>query len=169
MGVSMKTIRPATETDLHSITEIYSYARKQMQLSGNPTQWGNDKPTLETIQADIRKKQAYVILSQGHICGVFAFILGPEPTYHFIEDGAWLNDAPYGTIHRIAGNGQVTGLLAAALSFCEDKTANIRIDTHENNKIMQHLLEKYGFTKCGRIYVEDGTPRIAYQRYTLQR
>lgn len=167
MGVYMKTIRPAAETDLHAITDIYSYARKQMRLFGNPAQWGTDKPLPETIQEDIRQKQSYVILSQGRICGVFAFILGAEPTYQFIENGAWLNDAPYGTIHRIAGNGQATGLFAAALSFCEDKTANIRIDTHENNKIMQHLLIKHGFTKCGRIYVEDNTPRIAYQKCTL--
>jgi RimJ/RimL family protein N-acetyltransferase len=41
---------------------------------------------------------------------------------------------------------------------------NIRIDTHRDNAIMQHLLEKNGFVKCGIIYVEDGSPRIAYQK-----
>ena len=30
---------------------------------------------------------------------------------------------------------------------------------------MRHLLEKNGFKECGIIYVEDGTPRIAFQRY----
>lgn len=29
---------------------------------------------------------------------------------------------------------------------------------------MQKLLEKYGYIKCGIIHVEDGTPRIAYQK-----
>ncbi len=38
----------------------------------------------------------------------FAFILGEDPTYQQI-DGAWLNDQPYGTIHRIAGNGKIKG------------------------------------------------------------
>lgn len=40
---------------------------------------------------------------------------------------------------------------------------NIRIDTHADNKTMQHLIEADGFTRCGIIYIADGTPRIAYQ------
>ena len=43
----------------------------------------------------------------------------------------------------------------------------VRADTHADNKIMQHLLEENGFTKCGIIHVEDGTPRIAYQKMSL--
>ncbi|MDE7021256.1 MAG: N-acetyltransferase [Lachnospiraceae bacterium] len=143
---------------------IYSYAREQMRLSGNPHQWGTDRPLPETVWNDIRQKQSYVIVQKELICGVFAFIIGTEPTYQFIENGAWLNEAPYGTIHRIAGNGQTGGILAKALSFCGRKNSNIRIDTHDDNHIMQHLLQKYGFQKCGYIYVDDGSRRIAYQR-----
>lgn len=162
------TIRPADNRDLKSIMEIYSHAREQMRLSGNPGQWGNDKPSLETIQNDIEKKQSYVIIEQNRICGVFAFIIGADPTYRLIENGAWLNDEPYGTIHRIAGNGKVKGILASALSFCETRTDNIRIDTHDDNRIMQHLLAKYGFQRCGYIYVEDGSRRTAYQKCTAR-
>lgn len=160
------TIRPANKNDLETIAAIYSYAREQMRLSGNPGQWGNDKPSFETIRNDIEKKQSYVIVEQNRICGVFAFLIGPDPTYRIIEDGAWLNDEPYGTIHRIAGNGQTNGILAKALSFCEAQINNIRIDTHDDNHIMQHLLAKYGFQKCGYIYVEDGSRRTAYQKCT---
>ena len=28
---------------------------------------------------------------------------------------------------------------------------------------MQHILTKYGFQRCGIIYVKNGTERIAYQ------
>ena len=35
----------------------------------------------------------------------------------------------------------------------------------EYPKIMQNLLEKHGFIRCGIIYVANGTPRIAYQRH----
>ena len=52
------------------------------------------------------------------------------------------------------------------LSFCETKISNIRVDTHNDNKIMQYLLEKHGYQKCGIIYVKDGSPRIAYQKCT---
>lgn len=160
----MLTIRPAGSGDLDTILDIYSHAREQMRLSGNPTQWGEHHPRPEVIRADIAARQAFVITRQETVCGVFVFILGEDPTYRVIYDGAWLNHRPYGTIHRIAGNGREKGILQAALSFCQARTDNIRIDTHENNKIMLHLLEKYGFQKCGRIRVEDGTERIAWQK-----
>ena len=41
---------------------------------------------------------------------------------------------------------------------------SLRADTHADNKIMQHLLEKNGFTRCGIIHVADGSPRFAYQK-----
>ena len=41
---------------------------------------------------------------------------------------------------------------------------SLRADTHADNKIMQHLLEKNGFARRGIIHVEDGTPRVAYQK-----
>lgn len=158
------TIRCAGNDDLEIIMAIYAYARKFMSLSGNSRQWGNNRPSLETIKEDINRKQTYVIVEQDRICGVFVFIVGTEPTYQVIENGEWLNNEPYGTVHRIAGNGSVKGILATALSFCENQINNIRIDTHDDNKIMQHLLDKYGYKKCGYIYVDDGTRRIAYQK-----
>lgn len=30
---------------------------------------------------------------------------------------------------------------------------------------MQRLLEGAGFVRCGIIYTDDGSPRIAYQKY----
>ena len=33
---------------------------------------------------------------------------------------------------------------------------NIRIDTHRDNKIMQHNILKQGFTYCGIIYLQSG-------------
>lgn len=157
-------IRPAESGDFETILSIYAHAREQMRLHGNPTQWGNDRPSPETVREDIDKGQSYVMLHEGTLCGVFAFIIGEDPTYQRIEEGAWLNCEPYGTLHRIAGNGQVRGILSYALAFCEEMTGNIRIDTHEDNGIMRHLLEKHGFQRCGYIHVEDGTQRIAYQK-----
>ena len=43
-------------------------------------------------------------------------------------------------------------------------STNVKGDTHEDNYVMQKVFEKNGFRRCGIIYVEDGTPRIAYQR-----
>ena len=63
-----------------------------------------------------------------------------------------------------AGDGEVHGIFEEIVSFCEKNIAHLRIDTHEDNKIMQHLIEKNGFVKCGIIHVADGSPRIAYEK-----
>ena len=97
------------------------------------------------------------------IDGVFAVTDGPDETYKVIENGKWLNNEPYVVIHRIAGDGQVHGILKSAIDHCRDLSANIRIDTHEDNAKMRHLIEKNGFTRCGIIYVRDHSQRIAYQ------
>lgn len=158
------SIRKSTTADLDDILHIYACAREQMKKNGNPTQWGDIHPLPEIITQDIENGNSYVIDEAGKICGVFAFIYGDDPTYQII-DGKWLNNKPYGAIHRIASNGSVKGILNQCLAFCEKQIDNIRIDTHEDNKIMQHLLSKNGYTRCGIISAaEDGTPRIAYQK-----
>ena len=101
----------------------------------------------------------------GIIHGVFYFYIGTDPTYGVIEDGNWRSDTPYGTIHRIAGDGS-GGVLAAAVAFGKTKINHIRIDTHHDNKIMQRAIAKQGFCRSGIIYLEDGSPRIAYDLLT---
>ena len=58
-------------------------------------------------------------------------------------------------------------MATAVITWCLEHCESLRADTHADNKAMQHLLEKNGFTRCGIIRVEDGTPRIAYQRMSL--
>ncbi len=75
----------------------------------------------------------------------------------------WKDDDTYGTIHRLAGDGSAKGIATLCNEFCKKRINNIRLDTHQNNKAMQHLLKKNGFHECGIIYVADGSPRVAYQ------
>ncbi|MBQ3554462.1 MAG: N-acetyltransferase [Clostridia bacterium] len=157
-------IRKAESKDLSAILGVYEIAREYMRQNGNPDQWGTEKPQKELLVEDIKKGELFVGENEaGDICFVFAFILGEDPTYSYIEDGNWLSDAPYGTIHRIASNGTVHGVVKMAVDYCRNTISNIRIDTHEKNKTMQHVVEKLGFLRCGIIYISDGTPRIAYQ------
>ena len=100
---------------------------------------------------------------QQAIHGVFSFIIGEDPTYGYIENGSWLNEKPYGTIHRMASDGTRRGMLRECLDYCRSLVSEIRMDTHEKNLSMQQACEHLGFQRCGVIYVADGTPRIAYQ------
>lgn len=157
-------IRKATPEDLNSVLKVYETAREYMRKTGNPDQWGTDKPQKSLLIEDIQKGELYVGEGEDKkIHFVFAFILGEDPTYSYIENGSWISPEPYGTIHRIASDGTVSGVVRSAVDYCKNTISNLRIDTHHNNKTMQHVLEKLGFTKCGIIYIEDGSPRIAYQ------
>jgi len=160
-------IRLAARTDLPRICEIYQAARDYMARNGNASQWGGIHPRPILLESDIENGQLYVMLSGGVIHGVFAFIIGTDPTYLEIEDGCWIDDDPYGTIHRIASDGKCRGVFKACIEFCLKMIGNIRIDTHSDNKKMQELLKDNGFAKCGTIYVTDSagerSPRIAYQ------
>ena len=160
----MLNIRKAQWDDLNRIEEIFSYARKFMKENGNPEQWKDDKPSMDKVKEDIRNGDFYVVESDGKAVAVFAFPIGIDPTYLYIEDGQWLDDAPYGTIHRIASDGTVKGIFETALHFVERFHVDIRIDTHKDNKVMQHVIEKNGFHKCGIIFIEDGSERLAYQK-----
>lgn len=159
------TIRLTTYADIDALMAIFAYARAQMASDGNPTQWGDGYPSHEQLMSDIRRGVSYVIEKNGQPCATFVFIIGEEPTYAYIEDGEWLNDTlPYGTIHRIASNGLHRGIFHFVLHWCSAQCPNIRIDTHQDNKRMIHLIEQANFTHCGTIYTRNNTPRIAYQR-----
>lgn len=156
-------VRRATEDDLEEILRVYRAAKAYMVRSGNPHQWEEGYPDC-LLGGDIQRGELYVICGEeGTIHGVFAFVVGDDPTYSVIEEGDWHSDAPYGTIHRIGSDGTMKGIFAQCMEFCKAQHDNIRADTHEDNKTMQHLLTKYGFVRCGIIHVADGTPRLAYQ------
>ena len=157
--------RGARRSDLDAIMQIYARARQEMAASGNPTQWGTSFPPQDLIEEDIDTNRLFVYLHNGEMEAVFAFVLGPDPTYAKIEDGQWLNDAlPYGTIHRLAGRADTHGLSAACLEWCYAQVPNLRADTHRDNRIMQHILLKHGFRYCGIIYLQNGDERLAYQK-----
>lgn len=156
-------IRKATMADIPDIITIYNSAKAFMRRSGNMTQWINGYPGEREILNDIAKSNLYVGLdAEGTIELVFAFIIGNDPTYDVI-DGSWLNDEPYGTIHRIASLGRRGGAVDRCVDFCLSKVENIRIDTHRDNLPMFSALERCGFKHCGVIICADGTPREAFQ------
>ena len=159
------TIRPTTYADIDALMAIFADARAQMIADGNPKQWGDGYPSREQLESDIQRGVSYVMEHEGVPCATFVFIIGEDPTYTYIEDGEWLDDTlPYGTIHRIASNGQQRGIFPVVLHWCTAQCPNIRIDTHQDNKRMIHLIEQAQFVRCGIIYTRDNSPRIAFQR-----
>ncbi len=159
-------IRKATTDDIEDMMASYDIARQLMRASGNHSQWTNGYPSRELVAEDIARGVSYVGEdADGKVAMAFVFIIGEDSTYTVIKDGQWLNNLPYGTIHRLCSNGKYHGILRLCVDFCMNKTDNLRLDTHADNSIMRHAAESLGFKRCGIIFCMDGSPRIAYQKY----
>ncbi len=143
--------------------EIFAIARKFMAETGNPHQWADTYPSHEQLMKDIISGDSYVCLADGKIVATFVLRGGNDPTYDLIYDGAWKDDNPYATIHRIASCGEVRGIFNTAMEFALQRYDTIRIDTHRDNQVMQHAIMKAGFEYCGIIHCWNGDERLAFQ------
>ena len=157
-------IRKTRPEDIDQVMALYDKGRARMRETGNVEQWTNGYPHRFMIEEDVVLGRSYVYEEDGVLRAVFALLWGEDPTYSEI-DGAWLSDkTPYGTIHRIAADGELPGLGSWCIQWCLEMCGSIRIDTHEDNVLMRRTLEKLGFAHCGTILCDEGTPRCAYQK-----
>jgi len=150
-------IEKAEMKDLDRVVEILRDGRNQLAESGID-QWQGDYPNVEHIQDGF----AYLVHSDDHeTVGAFAIVAAPDHSYDEL-DGKWLVDTDnYLVIHRVAihsdhaGNGYASGLFTSVIDYVKENpngVKSLRIDTHEDNKPMQHLIEKYGFTRVGTLH-----------------
>lgn len=161
----MRRIREARPTDVAEIMQVMEAAKRIMRSSGNMHQWTDGYPSEAVILSDMEREGGFVVDDGGKLVGYFAFLPSPEPTYTRIYEGGWLDDVrPYHVVHRIASYPDAHGVFSCIMDFCFSRDSNIRIDTHRDNHIMQHVVKKYGFTYCGIIFLASGDERLAYQR-----
>lgn len=164
-SISSRHIRLSLESDVPRMQEVFSEARSIMRSSGNMNQWTGGYPSDGQLLLDISRKVSYIIEEDGIIVGTFAFIKGVEPTYLKIYGGCWKNDcSEYATIHRLASTKDSHDVARTCFEWAWEQIQNLRIDTHRDNLIMQHCIEKAGFEYCGIIYLDNGDERLAYQK-----
>lgn len=161
--------RIATKNDVSKIMEIIKQAQQFLKDQGI-NQWQDNYPNEEVINNDINNNNCYVIADGQMIVAFGAIIFAEEPTYKIIEGGSWLNDDSYCVIHRLAVNQAYRNQKIASMfieyvkNLCISKDIyNIRIDTHQDNLIMQKMLKNNGFQYCGVIYLLSNDVRLAYQ------
>lgn len=160
-------LRKAREKEAELCYQCIEDARAYHRSMGF-VQWHPDYPTQQTILDDIAQNIGYVFVKEEEILGYCCIIVGDEPAYHKI-DGAWKTDVPYAVVHRMAFNKKARGggLSKQALDrikeFCiSNGIGAIRVDTQDENKVMQHILNREGFQYCGLIQF-DGGPKLAYE------
>lgn len=155
-------IRLANVEEIPQIKGLFKIAKAYMKANGNPNQWIGNYPEEAVLQRDIQNGNCYVIEEEGELLATFTFIVGEDPTYAVIEGGAWRSTDTYGTIHRLASSGKKKDIAKACFDYCKTKMPYLRVDTHADNQIMNAVIQKNGFVRCGTIYVANGTPRNAY-------
>lgn len=159
----------AKQEEMNSILDILEEGIQYLATQ-KVNQWQNGYPNEEVLTQDIAKKQLFTY-TEDQIVGIAALIPGTEPTYGYIEDGKWLNNEDYLTIHRMTVSQKrksrfsATTMMKEIEEYClRNNLYQIRIDTHKDNMPMQYLLKKCGFTYCGIIYLADGDQRLAFQK-----
>lgn len=157
-------VRNAAMDDLDHIMEMVDHSRSIMRANGNNSQWGG-YPGRDLIGNDIATGIGHVMTEGSRVVGYFAMLTQPEPTYEYIEDGLWLDDTtPYVTLHRLACVPGVQGIARCAFEWGEAHASSVRVDTHLDNHIMLHIINGRGYTRCGVVYMQDGSPREAFQK-----
>lgn len=165
-------LRPSTKDDLPLIEQVIEDGRQALKAASS-TQWQDGNPTKETLADDVRQRQSWVLLVNGQVAGVATLKPGPEADYRTITGGHWVNDSDdYVTIHRVAISSHFRGQHLSSFMFSNLLTVgqelgytNFRIDTHEQNQVMQHLIKKFGFQYRGTVTVDDqlDPQRVAFE------
>lgn len=160
----MMEIRKTQVSDVEAVLKLYEDARTFMREQGNADQWPPYYPGLADVELDMEQDRAYVCVEGNEILASFSYACADEPCYAHIEEGRWQDDEPYGVLHRLAVKRGTNGIGSYCLDWAYNACGNLRVDTHEKNLPMRNLLKKLGFGYCGIIYVEDGSPRLAFQK-----
>lgn len=162
------TFRRATITDIDTICQIIAAASQRLGAAGID-QWQRGYPNRQSIECDVARREGWVLCDGEQIVAYGAVIFTGERAYDDITAGEWLTSGRYAVVHRLCvaeqrvGEGwsrkfmqQVEGLAR------ENALSSVRIDTHPDNLIMQHLVDSLGFTYCGDVVIESR--RLAYEK-----
>ncbi|MFD1472179.1 GNAT family N-acetyltransferase [Companilactobacillus mishanensis] len=165
-------LRQAREEDLPKVLDIISGAKKTLRDRG-VDQWQTGYPDEAILKQDLKDGINYVMLLDGEVVGTAALQQDNDPNYIDLQGGNWADDSHenFSVIHRIAVEpGHQGQHLSAALirqllttSYARG-FSDVRIDTHPDNLVMQHVITSNGFIEKGLISMEeDEGARKAYQ------
>lgn len=134
-------------------------------------QWQNRSVTIDHILPVITRQDAYCWIDEYDIIQAFAVLEDYDINYDQLTHGRWLFDGPYYAIHRVMmaessrGKGYTRFVFSdiEKIAYAHHKNS-LRIDTHQDNVIMQKSIIKMGFRHSGEAVVADGTSRIIFEK-----
>ncbi|GAP00959.1 acetyltransferase, GNAT family [Fructobacillus fructosus] len=167
-------MRRAKARDIDEIVEILQTAKNFLKEQGLD-QWQGDYPNAGTIQMDLDKHQAFVLMVGNQVAGYAAAFEGEDALYTALEDGSWLKDGhDYASLHRVAMSDKFRGqrltprFITALISYFYAQGArDFRIDTHPGNLPMQKVIANNGFEQRGTVHMQEA-PHISTARWAYQ-
>ena len=121
------------------------------------------EPSLKTHKLSGKLKDYWSFSVEYDLRIIFYYAAEEDEDYKEIN-GKWLNEEPYGVVHRVASTGIVRGAASFCLDWAYAQTQNLRMDTYNDNIPMQKLLEKCGFQYCGSFERLGMDKWMAYQK-----
>lgn len=183
-------MRYATTADIEQILAITDSARRFQRQCGF-RQWEDGYPAYDDIAADIAAQGAYIFENEGTSAKAaditiegsniverenivaYAYLTECDAEYDRLS-GIWHYPGPYGVIHRlaIAPGFRGQGLAAQILAMSEAHLAAqgiraMRIDTGQDNIVMQRILSRADYT-CRGLHHFSWGPRLAYEKPLTQ-
>lgn len=149
--------------------EFIEQAKSHLKAQGID-QWQQGYPNLAAVELDIAAGKARFMAVDGKPVGYLCLEWDGEPAYDTLQ-GDWLQAGAYVAVHRFTvgtayhGKGYATAAFHAVAAFCkENGFPAMRVDTHPDNREMQRVLQKAGFTYCGDVWYEVSGKRLAFEK-----
>ena len=143
------------------MAEIMAAASRRLGAAG-VDQWQRGYPNRASVERDVEEGVGYVLVKDDEVVAYGAMVFTGEPAYAEIADGEWLtSEGDYAVVHRMCvaeeyvGKGYGRRFMAEAERVAAQSKRSMRVDTHADNKVMQHLMPSMGYTYCGIIYFES--------------
>ena len=168
----MTTIRRTEEADISAVLSIWDDGRRALAAAG-VDQWADGYPNEEILRDDIAKGYSYLVCVSRAPAATAAIVPDKDIDYEAdMADGAWISGKKYCAVHRIATaasmkrKGLASFIMESAARIArENGCASLRIDTHDDNRVMQAFLESAGFVRCGHIRLHrTGALRVAFEK-----
>ena len=130
--------RLAVTGDIPDILKITDDARESLKRFG-VDQWQGPYPERYVFEADIDRKECFIILHGEETVGFFTLSVNEEEDYRNITDGKWSNDLPYCVLHRSAVSAKYrgTGISAFMMKCVKQQCALL------NRQVIRGIVELF--------------------------
>ncbi|WP_409226836.1 GNAT family N-acetyltransferase [Gudongella sp. SC589] len=173
----MLVFRKSTIFDIDAIVQIANDGKELLKNNGIDQWQKGTYPDRKLFIQDVEDGLGYVVTDNDEVVAVCAVTFTEEASYRHLISGNWktADNAVYATIHRAAvarkhQGKNLTGFLldSVARLAAEKGAVSVRADTHPDNAAMNGAMQKAGFEKCGKFFIQEGDEagglRYGYER-----